>query len=152
MIIEQHYDEEVLAEFLAEPVDAVSRDKHLASCGLCVKTLDTLRATAHILSEPAVWDSRPISSTPRSETLAFLRNTQKTMAGEDAAAAVWVKELLAGPREAWVAKLEQHPEWRTGGMVRALLKANDLAISTVPSEAVDMTALAIQIAEDIPVS
>ncbi len=146
MIIEQHYDEEVLAEFLAEPGDAVSRDKHLTSCGLCLRTLDTLRATAHVLREPAVWDPKPIASTPRPETLAFLRGFAKSMADEDTAAAVWVKQLLAGPREGWAARLAEHPEWRTAGMVRALLGEVESAINTVPADAASTAALAVDMA------
>lgn len=148
MMIEQHYDEEVLAEFLAEPRDAVSRDKHLASCDLCLGSLDTLRATARTLKEPAVWGPS-ISTAPRPETLAFLRGVAKTMADEDATAAAWIKELLAGPREEWAARLAEHPEWRTAGMVRRLLKATDHAIDTVPADALAITAIAAQIADKL---
>src|SRR5438874_12501887 len=140
MIIEQHYDEEVLAEFLGEPGDAATRDKHLASCNLCQRTLASLRTTAQTLTEPAVWDKTSLSTAPRPETLAFLRGMQKSMADEDALAAVWIKELLAGPRESWAPRLAEHPEWRTGGMVRRLLKAIDEAINTVPADAVQITA------------
>lgn len=148
MMIEQHYDEEVLAEFLAEPRDAASRDKHLASCDLCLGSLDTLRATARTLKEPAVWGPS-ISTAPRPETLAFLRGVAKTMADEDATAAVWIKELLAGPREEWAARLAEHPEWRTGGMVRRLLKAGDEAVAIAPLDAVTITAIAVQLAEGL---
>src|SRR5438874_3583223 len=92
MIIEQHYDEEVLAEFLGEPGDAATRDKHLASCNLCQRTLASLRTTAQTLTEPAVWDKTSLSTAPRPETLAFLRGMQKSMADEDALAAVWIRE------------------------------------------------------------
>ena len=138
MMIEQHYDEEVLAEFLAEPADAVSRDQHLATCGLCLHTLDSLRTTARTLTELAVWDNTAISTAPRPETLAFLRGLQKSMASEDAQAAVWIKQLLAGPRETWAPRLEAHPEWRTGGMVRALLADSEVTVSNVPMDALAM--------------
>jgi tetratricopeptide (TPR) repeat protein len=146
MMIEQHYDEEVLAEFLAEPRDAVSRDKHLASCELCLRSLDTLHATARTLKEPAVWGT-PISTTPRPETLAFLRGVAKTMADEDATAAVWIKELLAGPREGWAARLAEHPEWRTGGMVKRLIADSEATVSKVPEDALAIADLAVQIAD-----
>jgi tetratricopeptide (TPR) repeat protein len=150
MIIEQHYDEEVLAEFLAEPADAVTRDKHLASCDLCLTTLDSLRGSAAILRESAVWDRSPISTTPRPDTLAFLRGVQKSMADEDATAAVWIKQLLAGSRETWAPRLAEHPEWRTGGMVRALLAGVENAINTVPTDGVEFSRLAVLISEALP--
>jgi len=149
MMIEQHYDEEVLAEFLAEPADAVSRDQHLATCGLCQRTLDSLRTTAQVLTKPAVWDTTPISTTPRPETLAFLRGLQKSMLDEDAQAALWIKQLLAGPRETWAPRLEEHPEWRTGGMVRALLKAGDEATVVLPADSLEIARIASVVAEDL---
>ncbi len=152
MIIEQHYDEEVLAEFLAEPADAVTRDKHLASCALCLGTLDSLRASAGILAEPAVWDPTPVSAAPRPDTLAFLRNVQQTMKDEDATAAVWVRQLIAGPRETWAPRLEEHPEWRTAGMVRALMRAGDGALARVPADSVALTSLAVEIADRLAAS
>ena len=148
MMIEQHYDEEVLAEFLAEPADAVSRDQHLATCNLCQRTLDSLRTTAQTLTEPAVWDKTTISTTPRPDTLAFLRGLQKNMADEDALASIWIKELLAGPRETWAPRLEQHPEWRTGGMVRRLLADSEATVSKIPIDALAMAALAVRISEN----
>ena len=147
MIIEQHYDEEVLAEFLGEPGDAGTRDKHLANCSLCQRTLASLRTTAQTLTQPAVWDNTPLSTAPRPETLAFLRGMQKSMADEDALAAVWIKQLLAGPRETWAPRLAEHPQWRTGGMVRRLLSTSEEAVSKVPEDALAMSALAIQITE-----
>jgi tetratricopeptide (TPR) repeat protein len=147
MIIEQHYDEEVLAAFLEEPADSVSRDKHLASCGMCKNTLSSLRMTTTLLHEPAVWDSKPLSTAPRLETMAFLRGVAKTMKDEDAAAEINVKQLLAGSRETWSAKLAEHPEWRTAGMVRRLIKAREEAVNTVPADALQMSAMAVEIAE-----
>ena len=46
MMIEQHYDEEVLAGFLAEPIDSAARDRHLSACSLCKQTLNSIRDTA----------------------------------------------------------------------------------------------------------
>src|SRR5262249_6413498 len=125
--------------------DAAARDQHLASCTLCRKTLDSLRTTAQTLTEPAVWDPTPISTTPRPDTLAFLRGMQKSMADEDAQAAVWIKELLAGPRETWAPRLAEHPEWRTGGMVRRLNEASDSTVGTAPEDALAMAALGLEI-------
>jgi tetratricopeptide (TPR) repeat protein len=145
MIIEQHYDEEVLAEFLGEPTDAVTRDKHLASCDLCKRTLHSLRSTARTLSHPSVWDNSPLSTTARPDTLAFLRGMQKNMRDEDLLASMWVRQLLAGPRESWASRLDEHPEWQTAGMVRRLNTASETAVATAPEDALAMAALGVQI-------
>ena len=151
MMIEQHYDEEVLAGFLAEPIDSAARDRHLAGCSRCKQTLKSIRDTAGLLKQPDVWSHDSFSSAPRPETLSFLRNVQRTMADEDAAAEVYVKQLLAGTRDMWAARLAEHPEWRTAGVVRKLIAATDRAIDLMPSDAVEITALAFEIVEHLRV-
>jgi tetratricopeptide (TPR) repeat protein len=152
MMIEQHYDEEVLAGFLAEPVDSATRDKHLANCSLCKRTLESLRGTATLLKHGQVWERQSFSNAPRPETLAFLRNVQRTMASEDAAADLYVRHLLSGSRDTWAAKLAGHPEWRTAGVVRKLIAATDRAIDLMPADAVEITRMAVEIAEGLPES
>ena len=146
MMIEQHYDEEVLAGFLAEPIDSAARDRHLASCSLCKQTLKSIRDTAGLLKQPDVWNTESFSSAPRPETLAFLRNVQRTMSDEDAAAEVYVKQLLTGSRDTWADRLAKHPEWRTAGVVRKLIAATDRAIDLMPPDAVEITKLAVEVA------
>jgi tetratricopeptide (TPR) repeat protein len=150
MMIEQHYDEEVLAGFLAEPIDSATRDKHLANCLLCKRTLESLRGTATLLKYGEVWERQAFSSAPRPETLAFLRNVQRTMADEDAAADLYVRHLLSGPRDTWAARLNEHAEWRTAGVVRKLIAANDRAIDLMPADAVEITRMAVEIADGLP--
>ena len=147
MMIEQHYDEEVLAGFLAETVDSAARDKHLAGCQLCKRTLDSLRTAAGLLKHAEVWERQSFSSAPRPETLAFLRNVQRTMTEEDAAAEVYVKQLLAGSRETWAPRLAEHPEWRTAGVVRKLIAATDRYNYSSPLDAVALTSIAAEIAD-----
>src|SRR4051812_31457019 len=150
MMIEQHYDEEVLAGFLAEPIDSAARDRHLAACSLCKQTLKSIRDTAGLLKQPDVWNSESFSSAPRSETLAFLRNVQRTMADEDAVAEVYVKQLLAGSRETWAPRLAEHPEWRTAGVVRKLITATDRYNYRSPLDAVELTRITAEIADSLP--
>jgi tetratricopeptide (TPR) repeat protein len=150
MMIEQHYDEEVLAGFLAEPIDSAARDRHLAGCSLCKQTLNSIRDTAGLLKQPDVWNAESFSSAPRPETLSFLRNVQRTMADEDAAAEVYVKQLLAGTRDTWADRLAEHPEWRTAGVVRKLIAATDRYNFSSPLDAVELTRITTEIADSLP--
>jgi tetratricopeptide (TPR) repeat protein len=149
MMIEQHYDEEVLAGFLDEPMDMTARDKHLDNCSLCKRTLQSIRDTVVLLKKPAVWERQRLSSSPRPETLAFLRDVQTTMKDEDAEGERNVALLLAGPRETWAVRLDEHPEWRTGGLVRKLIAATDQAIDLMPPDALEITRLACDVAEQL---
>jgi tetratricopeptide (TPR) repeat protein len=150
MMIEQHYDEEVLAGFLSEPIDLTSRDKHLSSCSLCKRTLASIRETTGVLKSAEVWESASHSTAPRPETLAFVRNVQRVMADEDALAEVYAKQLLAGTRDSWSARLAAHPEWRTGGMVRKLIAATDSYNFSSPLDAVELTRLLTDVADSLP--
>ena len=152
MMMEQHYDEEVLAGFLAEPPESAARDKHLAGCTLCKDTLDSLRDTAKLLADGRVWERPSFSSAPRRETLNFLRDVQKTMGDEDAAAEVYIKQLLSGSRDTWAAKLAQHPEWRTAGVVRKLIAATDRYNYSSPLDAVELTRITTEVADSLTAS
>jgi len=149
MMAEPHYDEEVLIAMLEEGDESLDRDTHIASCKTCSKTLASVREIAECLKSPDVWDATEISPDPNTNVLAFLERTQSDMRTEDAAAEGWLRELLALPREAWAPTLHAHPEWRTAGMVRKLIEATDRAIETMPPDALEITSIAVEIAEGL---
>lgn len=156
MITEQHYDDEKIIAFLhSEHIDAaVRRDPHLKSCSVCAATLDEYRVIADTLGVDAVWDLRELKEEelPASATIANLRSFTDEMAREDAEAEVYVAQLLEGPREWWANKLRQNPHYRTAGVVRKLIEANDRALDTMPPDAVEITALAVDIAESLDIA
>jgi len=150
MMTEPHYDEEVLIALLEEGDETLRRDPHIAACATCSKTLASVREIADCLKSPDVWDATEISPEPNANVGAFLDRAQADMHTEDAAAEEWTRELLAQPREAWTPTLHAHPEWRTAGMVRKLIAATDRAIETMPPDALEITSLAVEIAETLP--
>ncbi|HYO76136.1 MAG TPA: hypothetical protein VE010_06695 [Thermoanaerobaculia bacterium] len=81
--------------------------------------------------------------------MATLRAFADRMADEGTRAETYLTELLAGSRETWMPRLAEHPEWRTAGTVRSLIDAASRAIDTMPPDAVEMTALATEIAEHL---
>ena len=148
MMIEKHYSDETLIAFLEQGDPAsMDRDPHLASCGACGETLSLLRSMSAELQEESVWDLQELSETPNPNTIAYLRDVAAQMADEDAAAEHYVRQLLAGSRDSWAARLTQHPEWRTAGVVRKLIDAVDHAVTDVPEDALALTSIAIDIAE-----
>jgi tetratricopeptide (TPR) repeat protein len=150
MMTELHYDDEKIIAFLhSEHIDAaVRRDPHLKGCSVCAGTLDEYRVIADTLGVEAVWDLRELKSEePVPSTIASLRSFSDEMAREDLEAETYVAQLLEGPREWWSNKLRKNPHYRTAGVVRKLVEANDRAIDTMPPDAVEITALAVDIAE-----
>jgi tetratricopeptide (TPR) repeat protein len=150
MTSEGHYDEEVLIALLDEGgEEALDRDPHIASCTTCSQTAASVRELADVLKSPDVWTPTEISPDPKPDVLTFVTRAQSDLRTEDAAAEEWVRALLAQPREAWAPTLHAHPEWRTAGMVRKLIEATDRAIETMPPDALEITALAVEIAESL---
>ena len=144
---ERHYDDEALVTLLASGAGA--SDVHLASCTECSEKLDSFRCVTGALRDAATWDKREISEAPNQSTIATLRSFADTMAAEDSAADAFLVTLLAGPRETWKATLAAHPEYRTPGTVRRLIAATDKALDTMPADAVEITGLAVEIAEHL---
>ena len=147
-MVERHYDEDVLVTMLDARI--IESDPHLAVCGECSERLEDFRMVTEALRDTATWDLREDPApNPNPNTIATLRAFADTMAAEDAAAATYLTELLAGPRETWIGNLHAHPEWRTAGVVRALVAATDRALDTMPADAVEITALAVEIADHL---
>lgn len=147
MMIERHYDDEALVTMLA--TGAGTADAHLTACGECTEKLDTFRLVTTALHDAATWDKREINEAPNPNTIATLRAFADSMSAEDTAAEAFLASLLAGPRESWMATLTAHPEYRTPGTVRRLIAATDRALDTMPADAVEITALAVEIAEKL---
>lgn len=141
MIIEQHYDEEVLIALL----DGDAPDPHLQSCETCKASLNAIRSVTSALHDGAVWDRRELNEEPRRETRDALRAFATSSATEDAAAEPWVKMLLAKPAAEWRATLEAHPEWRTAGFVRKLIASALTLNYSSPADALQLTRLAVAV-------
>src|SRR5438876_4302770 len=140
MIVEQHYDDEVIIGLLSE----TERDTHVPECDTCSGALETFRDLTGALRDDSVWDDRDISERPSPKTTHLLRAFAAQTKAEDAAAGPILAKLLAAPAE-----LEQHPEWRTAGVVRRLLAYVDTINFTDPKAAVQFSTLAAGIAESI---
>jgi len=150
-MIERHYDDESLIALLE--TDRVRIDAHIPQCPNCSGKLESIRMIADALRDHDVWDTRPIDDeSPARSTIANLRAFADRMTDEDTRAELWITELLAGPRDTWASKLAAHPEYRTAGTVRKLIAATDRAIDTMPPDAVELTALATNIADHLDAS
>jgi len=140
MIIEQHYDEEVLIGLLEE----AEHDTHVPGCDTCAGTMESLRDLTSALRDDSVWDERVLSESPSTQTSNMLRAFAQRTKVEDAEAATIVPKLIATP-----SMLQAHPEWRTAGVVRRLLAVVDEKNFSDPKLAADLAALAVEVAESL---
>ncbi|MDQ3284030.1 MAG: tetratricopeptide repeat protein, partial [Acidobacteriota bacterium] len=151
-MIERHYDDEALISLLES--NRAATDTHLPSCTPCSEKIESFRLIAEALTDGDVWDTRELRTAAVPSTIATLRAFADRMTDEDARAALILPELLAGPRETWMPRLHEHPEWRTAGVVRGLIAAAYDAVMQMPPDAVEMTRMAVEIADglDAPAS
>ncbi len=145
MMVERHYDDEALISLMES--NRAGTDTHLPSCSVCSEKLKSVRTLAGTLRDRAVWDTRHVAEEPNRNTIATLRAFANRMADEDTHAEAYLRDLLDGPRDRWMAKLNLHPEYRTAGVVRKLIAAASRAVDTMPPDAVEMAALATEIAD-----
>ena len=151
MITVVHYtDENLIAMLEAGDEEAIKRNPHLATCDTCRQSLDEYRAIVNVLGEQAAWDCQELKTPdPDPSTVATLRAFATSMHNEDEEAAAYVAALLEGPRETWMPRLRAHPEWRTAGVVRRLVGDAYAALTKLPLDGVEMTGLAIEIANHL---
>lgn len=145
MMIERHYDDETLISLME--TNRTRGDKHIPACTVCAEKLDSFRTLSTAMREEDVWDTR--ASEPVPSTISNLRKFANRMTSEDAQADLFLPELLAGPRDTWMPRLREHPEWRTAGAVRKLMAGMRKAVETSPADALDMTELATEIADHL---
>src|ERR1700674_86777 len=120
MIIEQHYDDEILIALL-ENSDEIARDKHVSGCRTCAGSLESLRGLTSGLHDQTVWDERELPEAPRRETKNAIRGFAAAVAAEDGEAEGIVRHLLAVEPDRRRVMLQRSPEWRTAGVVRKVL-------------------------------
>ena len=108
MIIEQHYDDEILIGLL-ESGDEAARDKHVSSCHTCAGALESLRAVTTGLQEATVWDQRELPETPNRQIKNAIRGFAAAVSAEDREAESVVRQLLAAESDRSRAMLQRHP-------------------------------------------
>lgn len=146
-MIERHYDDEALIALIENNRDAA--DLHLPNCPPCSAKIESFRMISDALCEQDLWDTRPPASDPVPATIANLRAFADQMSDEDTRAEAILQELLAGSREEWLPRLNEHPEWRMAGVVRKLIAKTYAMVVSMPPDAVEMMAVATNIAEQL---
>lgn len=147
MMIERHYDDEALIALIES--DRADSDEHLPSCEPCSEKIESFRLISEALEDGDVWDTRAVRMEAVPSTIATLRAFADRMTDEDTRADAILKDLLLGNREEWLPRLQHNPEWRTAGVVRKLIDAAYGAVVSMPPDAVAMTDMATEIAEEL---
>ncbi len=146
-MIERHYDDEALISLIETNRDAA--DTHLPNCPPCSAKIEAFRMISEALCEEDLWDSKALRGEPVPATIANLRSFADVMSDEDTRAEAILQELLAGSREEWMPRLNEHPEWRMAGLVRKLIDRAYATVVTMPPDAVEMSEIATATADKL---
>lgn len=145
-----HFDDEALFQYAegTSPI-ATEIESHVASCERCSAELGNHRELVDALQSEAVWkDPMPA---PRQFVVDVVEFADRAKS-EDAKAAALCDAILSGPAAWWPQRLRQAENVYTAGMVRQLLERMRQFISTSPANALQVTAMAVDIANALPVA
>ena len=145
-----HYDDQALFEYV-EGTSSISSaiESHVSSCERCSAEVGEQREMIAHLSSSDVWEEAPAA--PRQfviDVAAFAEQARR----EEQDAAVLCDEILTGPAAWWPQRLRQSGRAHTGGMVKQLLERMSATYRRSPANALQITAMAIEIANALDVA
>jgi tetratricopeptide (TPR) repeat protein len=147
-----HYDDEALLMF-AEGTSPIREEitAHVAHCVQCAEMLSAHQELAALLKTAEVWE-RPPAATPAVVAKSReLSGMGRRIDEEQAVAMAKVDEMLASPQRWWKTKLMREGGL-TIGVVRALLDRMRRVLAKAPLQALDITTIAVEIADDLPIT
>ena len=146
-----HYDDESLFQYAegTSPI-ATEIESHVATCDLCSGEIGAHRELAGALRSDEVWNDPPPPA-PRHFVVDVVEFAQRAKA-EDAQARAICDEVLSGPSSWWPQRLRQAEGAESAGMVRELLERMRQLLSSSPANALQVTAMAIDLANALPVT
>jgi tetratricopeptide (TPR) repeat protein len=147
-----HMNDEDLLDLLDEspsvPDEDLARtEAHIKECAMCAERLAEIREFVAVLRDADVWDRRALTMRPRLEWVRQASTVAREITEELKAAEVEVNGIVTGPPAWWRSRALQAPTTHTYGFVRKLLERADRFLSVTPASAVELAAIAVEIAE-----
>ncbi|HEV7764736.1 MAG TPA: tetratricopeptide repeat protein [Thermoanaerobaculia bacterium] len=145
-----HYDEEALFEYV-EGTSPIAGDieSHVSSCDQCSMEVGEQREMIATLSSAEVWNTPP---PPPRQFVVNVASFAERARREEAAAIELCDEILTGPAAWWQQRMRQSGKAFTAGMVRQLLERMRSTLRISPTNALQITALAIEVANALDVA
>jgi tetratricopeptide (TPR) repeat protein len=145
-----HYDEEALFEYVegTSPV-AADIEMHVSSCSRCSAEVGEQREMIAHLGSTDIWETPP--PPPRQFVVDVAAFAERARNEENDAIAL-CDAVLTGPAAWWQQRLRQSKGAYTGGMVKQLLERMRSMIFSSPANALQITALAIEVANALDVA
>lgn len=145
-----HYDDESLFQYVEGTSPIASEiESHVSSCTECALEVGEHRDLIATLSDKALWETSP--APPKQFVVKVVAFAEQVRL-EDERAVEQCDELLTGPPAWWRQRLRKMEGVYTGGMVKQLLERMRSYLESSPANALQVTALAIEIANALEVS
>lgn len=148
-----HYDDEALFQY-AEGTSPIANEveTHIAWCDECARELGAHRDIVTALQESNAWERDAEQPTaPRRfvvDVIAFAERARQ----EEAAAARLCDDILTGPSSWWQQRLHKAGAAAyTAGMVTELLERARPIITSSPAKALEVTSMAMEIANSLDI-
>lgn len=147
-----HYDDEALLMY-AEGISPIREEitAHVAACAGCAEMLFAHQELAALLKTAEVWHETPAPEPAVVARGRELSTVARQVDHEAASAASVVDDLLASPQRWWRTKLAREGA-QTLGVVRALVDRARDAVQKAPLQALDLTTLAVDVANELPIT
>ena len=145
-----HYDDEALFEYV-EGTSPIAGDieTHVSSCDRCSAEVGEQREMIAQLGSDEVWSEAPAA--PR-QFLVNVTGFAERARQEAESAAIICDQVLSGPPAWWKQRLRKTEGAQTAGMVTTLLERARPILSVVPANALQVTVLAIEVANALDVT
>lgn len=145
-----HYDEEALFEYV-EGTSPIARDieSHVSECEQCSAEVGEQREMIAHLASSETWQDAP--PPPRQFVVDVISFAERARTEAESAAAI-CDQVLTGPAAWWPQRLRQSEGAYTGGMVQQLLERAREILGKSPTNALQVNALAIEVANALDVA
>jgi tetratricopeptide (TPR) repeat protein len=130
---------------------AAEIETHLSGCAECARELGEHRELVQVLASADTWDEATESAAaPRQFVIDVTAFAEKSKE-EDARASQLCDEILTGPIAWWPTRLRKTRDAWTAGMVRQLLERTRAMLENTPAHALQISTMAIEIANELDV-
>jgi tetratricopeptide (TPR) repeat protein len=145
-----HYDDDALFEYVegTSPI-AADIESHVSACVECSTEVGEQRQMMAHLATAEVW--RSPAPPPRQFVVDVITFSERARA-EESAAVTLCDAVLTGPPAWWQQRLRQSQGVYTGGMVKQLLERMRPMLFSSPANALQITSLAIEVANALDVA
>lgn len=148
-----HYDDETLFEYVEGTSPKSSEiESHVSSCEECAREVGEQRQMASTLADPEVWERAPLGTPSPRQFIVNVAAFAERARLEDERAVILCDEILSGPPAWWKQRLRKAEGAITAGMVKQLLERMRKMVEISPANALQVTALAIEVANTIDVT